>query len=60
MVRVSFEPFCQLRRVGTPHLMQRRAIIGLLMAAIFVGSIDVAIRAYFAIGISISQRKSDL
>jgi len=31
--------------------MQRQgAIIGLLIAAIFVGSIDVAMRAYFAIG----------
>ena len=46
MVRVGSEPVCQLRRVQTPHV----AIIGLLIAAIFVGSIDVAIRAYFAIG----------
>ena len=46
MVRVSSELVCQPRRVQTPHV----AIIGLLIAAIFVGSIDVAIRAYFAIG----------
>jgi len=46
MVRVSSEPVCQLRRVQTPRV----AIIGLLIAAIFVGSIDVAMRAYFAIG----------
>jgi hypothetical protein len=44
MVRVGSEPVCQLRRVQTPH------VIGLLIAAILVGSIDVAIRAYFAIG----------
>ena len=44
MVRVGSEPVFQLRRVQTPH------VIGLLIAAIFVGSIDVAIRAYFAIG----------
>jgi hypothetical protein len=46
MVRVGSEPICQLRRVQTPHV----AIIGLLIAAIFVGSIDVANRVYFAIG----------
>jgi len=34
-----------------PRLMRRqRALIGLLIAAIFVGSIDVAMRTYFAIG----------
>jgi hypothetical protein len=34
-----------------PRLMQRQgALIGLLIAAIFVGSIDVAMRTYFAIG----------
>ena len=41
----------QLRRVHEAHLMRGQgAVIGLLIAAIFVGSIDVAMRAYSAIG----------
>ena len=41
----------QLRRVQKAHLMRRQgAVIGLLIAATFVGSIDVAMRAYSAIG----------
>jgi hypothetical protein len=51
MVRVNSEPVCQLRRAQKAHLIRRQgAIIGLLIAAIFVGSIDVALRAYSAIG----------
>jgi hypothetical protein len=51
MVRVNSEPICQIRRVQTAPLIHRQgAIIGLLIAAIFVGSIDVALRAYSAIG----------
>ena len=51
MVRVNSEPVCQIRRVQTAPLMHRQgAVIGLLIAAIFVGSIDVAMRAYSAIG----------
>jgi hypothetical protein len=51
MVRVNSEPVCQLRRAQEAHLIRRQgAIIGLLIAAIFVGSIDVALRAYSAIG----------
>ena len=41
----------QLRRVQKAHLMRRQgAVIGLLIAATFVGSIDVAMRADSAIG----------
>jgi len=51
MVRVNSEPVCQLRRAQEAHLKRRQgAIIGLLIAAIFVGSIDVALRAHSAIG----------
>ena len=51
MVRVNSEPVCQIRRVQTAPLIHRQgAIIGLLIAVIFVGSIDVALRAYSAIG----------
>jgi hypothetical protein len=49
MVRVNSEPVCQIRRVQTAPVTQG-AIIGLLIAAIFVGSIDVALRAYSALG----------
>ena len=49
--RVTSKPVCQLRRAQKAHLMRRQgAILGLLIAAIFVGSIDVALRAYSAIG----------
>ena len=52
MVRVNSEPVCQIRRVQTAPLIHRQgAVIGLLIAAIFVGSIDVALRAYSAIGV---------
>ena len=41
----------QLRRAQKAYLMRSQgAVIGLLIAAIFVGSIDVAMRAYSAIG----------
>src|SRR6476646_630206 len=51
MVRVNSEPVCQIRRVQTAPLIHRQgAIMGLLIAVIFVGSIDVALRAYSAIG----------
>ena len=51
----------QLRRVQKAHLMRRQgAVIGLLIAAIFVGSIDVAMRAYSAIGTQLRQKKSHL
>ena len=51
MVRVNSEPVRQLRRAQRAHLINRQgALIGLLIAAIFVGSIDVALRAYSAIG----------
>jgi hypothetical protein len=50
MVRVGSEPVWQLRRGQKPQLAPRQGgIIGLLIAAIFVGSIDVAVR-YFSIG----------
>jgi hypothetical protein len=51
MVRVNSEPVCQIRREQTAPLIHRQgAIIGLLIAVIFVGSIDVALRAYSAKG----------
>ena len=51
MVRVNSEPVRQLRRAQRAHLINRQgALIGSLIAAIFVGSIDVALRAYSAIG----------
>jgi hypothetical protein len=40
MVRVSSEPVSQMRRVRPPHV----ALLGLLAAAIFLGSMDVAVR----------------
>ena len=54
MVRADSEPFWQLRRrqqeLGV-HLTRRRGVlIGLLIAAIFVGSIDVALRSSFVTG----------
>ena len=54
MVRAGSEPFWQLRRrqqeLGV-HLTGRRGVlIGLLIAAIFVGSIDVALRSSFVTG----------
>jgi hypothetical protein len=54
MVRADSEPFWQLRRrqqeLGV-HLTGRRGVlIGLLIAAIFVGSIDVALRSSFVTG----------
>jgi hypothetical protein len=51
MVRVISEPVGQLGRTEKAHLSHRQvAIGGLLIAAIFVGSIDIAMRAYSAIG----------
>jgi hypothetical protein len=51
MVRVNSETVRQLRRAREAHLINRQgAIIGLLIAAIFVGAIDVALQAYSAIG----------
>ena len=51
MVRVNSEPVCQITRVQRAPLIHRQgAIVGLLIAAIFVGSIDVALRAFSAIG----------
>jgi hypothetical protein len=63
MVRVGSEPVRRLRRDAHPRwsskfslgdlsrLMQRQsALVGLLIAAIFVGSIDVAMRTFFARG----------
>jgi hypothetical protein len=63
MVRVGSEPVWRLRRDAHPRwsskfslgdllrLMQRQsALVGLLIAAIFVGSIDVAMRTFFARG----------
>ena len=55
MVRVNSEPVYQMRRVPQPSQV---AVMGLLIAAIFVGSMGVAMRARQAL--SLSQKKYDL
>jgi hypothetical protein len=71
MVRVGSEPVWRLRRDAHPRwsskfslrvlsrLMQRQsALVGLLIVAIFVGSIDVAMRTFFERGTQPHTEKS--